>query len=75
MSQNINIQLPDDTVVAIDRLAPQGDRSLFISEAVQFYINESKKRAMRELLKEGAIVRADRDLALAQEWFGLGEEV
>lgn len=67
MSQNINIHLPDDILVEIDRLATQGDRSLFISEAIQFYISEANKRALRDLIKESAIVRADRDLALAQE--------
>ncbi len=67
MSQNINIHLPDDILVKIDRLAPQGDRSLFISEGILFYISEANKRALRDLIKEGAIVRADRDLALAQE--------
>ena len=67
MSQNINIHLPDDILVEIDRLASQGDRSLFISEGIQFYISEANKRALRDLIKEGAIVRADRDLALAQE--------
>lgn len=74
MSQNISIHLPDDTLVEIDRLAPQGDRSLFISEAIQFYISETHKKALRDLIKEGAIARADRDLALAQEWFALDEE-
>ena len=73
MYQAINIQLPDDTVVEIDRLAPQGDRMLFINEAIQFYILEANKKALRDLLKEGAIARADRDLALAQEWFTLDE--
>ena len=67
MSQNINIHLPDDILVEIDRLATQGDRSLFISEAIQFYISEANKIALRDLIKESAIVRADRDLALAQE--------
>ena len=67
MSQNINIHLPDDILVQIDRLAPQGDRSLFISEGIKFYISEANKIALRDLIKEGAIVRADRDLALAQE--------
>lgn len=67
MSQNINIHLPDDILVEIDRLATQGDRSLFISEAIQFYISEANKRALHDLIKESAIVRADRDLALAQE--------
>ncbi len=75
MYQDINIHLPDDTLVEIDRLAPQGDRLLFINEAIQFYIAEANKKALRDLLKEGATVRAERDLALAQEWFVLDEEV
>ena len=74
MYQDINLHLPDDTLVEIDRLAPQGDRLLFINKAIQFYIVEANKKAMRDLLKEGAIVRAERDLALAQEWFALDEE-
>ncbi len=75
MSQNISIHLPDDTLVEIDKLSPQGDLSLFISEAIQFYILEAKKKALRDLIEEGAVVRAERDLALAQEWFALDEEI
>jgi CopG family transcriptional regulator / antitoxin EndoAI len=75
MSQDISIYLPDDTLVELDKLAPQGDLSLFIGEAIQFYISETKKKALRDLIEEGAIVRAERDLALAQEWFALDEEV
>jgi CopG family transcriptional regulator / antitoxin EndoAI len=75
MYQNINIHLSDDTLVEIDKLAPQGDRIRFIGEAIQFYISETNKKSMRDLLKEGAIVRAERDLVLAQEWFLLDEEI
>jgi CopG family transcriptional regulator / antitoxin EndoAI len=75
MQQHINIHLPDDTLVEIDRLAPQGDRIRFIGEAIRFYISETNKKSMRDLLKEGAIVRAERDLVLAQEWFLLDEEI
>ena len=64
MYQEINLHLPDDTLVEIDRLAPQCDRLLFINKAIQFYIVESNKQAMRDLLKEGAIARAERDLDL-----------
>lgn len=75
MYQDINIHLPDDTLVEIDKLAPQGDRLLFINEAIQFYISENNKRILRDRIKEGAIVRAERDLALAQEWLALDEEI
>ncbi len=75
MSQNISVHLPDDTLVEIDKLSPQGNLSLFISEAIQFYISEANKKALRERLKEGAIFRAERDLAIAQEWFALDEDI
>jgi CopG family transcriptional regulator / antitoxin EndoAI len=83
MYQNINIHLPDDTLVEIERLAPKSDspettlreRSRFINEAVIFYIKEKNKQALRDLVKEGAIARSERDLALAQEWFVLDEEI
>jgi CopG family transcriptional regulator / antitoxin EndoAI len=83
MYQNISINLPDDTLVEIDRLAPPGDspeatlseRSRFIAKAVQFYINETNKQSLRDRLKEGAIYRAERDLNLAQEWFDVDEEL
>jgi CopG family transcriptional regulator / antitoxin EndoAI len=73
--RSTDIHLPDDTLVEIDRLAPQGDRIRFIGDAIQFYISETNKTAMRERLREGAIVRAERDLTLAQEWFVLDEEI
>ena len=75
MYQNITINLPDDTLVEIDRLAPQGDRSRFITEAVQFYLDETNKQSLREQIRAGAIYRAERDLNLAQEWFAVDEEV
>jgi CopG family transcriptional regulator / antitoxin EndoAI len=75
MYQNISVNLPDDTLVEIDRLAPQGDRSRFIAKAVKFYLYEANKQSLRDRLKEGAICRAERDLNLAQEWFAVDEEV
>ena len=75
MYQNISINLSDDTLVEIDRLAPQGDRSRFITEAVQFYLDEANKQSLREQIREGVIYRAQRDLNLAQEWFAVDEEV
>jgi CopG family transcriptional regulator / antitoxin EndoAI len=64
MYQNISINLPDDTLVEIDRLAPQGD-------SPEFYLDETNKQSLREQIKEGSIYRAERDLNLAQEWFAI----
>jgi CopG family transcriptional regulator / antitoxin EndoAI len=75
MHRRINISLPEETLALIDRVAKLGDRSRFIDEAVKHYIQEVGRSKLRKQLQEGALRRAKRDLALAEEWFGLDEEV
>jgi CopG family transcriptional regulator/antitoxin EndoAI len=75
MHRRINISLPEETLALIDRVAKQGDRSRFIDEAIKHYVQEVGRSKLRKQLQEGALRRAKRDLALAEEWFGLDEEV
>jgi len=74
MHRRLNITLPEETVRLIDRVAKKGDRSRFIAEAVERYVAEIGRANLKRQLKEGAIRRADRDLQLATEWFGVEEE-
>lgn len=74
MTKRINIILPEQTVVVLDRITTKGNRSRFISRAVHFYIENQGKQNLREQLKAGYIANAERDLALAAEWFPLEEE-
>lgn len=74
MYQRINITLPEETLGLIDRLAKTGDRSRFIDRAIRYYVEAVGKANLKNLLKEGAISRAERDLRLAEEWFILEEE-
>ena len=74
MSKRINVILPDETVQVIDRVAERGNRSRFIDEAITHYVSSRGKQNLRERLKQGAIANADRDLAIAQEWFALDEQ-
>ena len=55
-------------------IAPKGDRSHFIDQAVKYYINAEAKKNLREKLKQGALRRADRDLGITQDWFNIDEE-
>jgi len=55
-------------------LAPKGDRSHFIDQAVKYYVNAEAKKNLREKLKQGALRWADRDLCLTQDWFNIDEE-
>ena len=72
--QRINITLPADTVWLVDRVAAKGDRSRLISEAIRQYIGKSSRADLQKRIREGAIKRASRDLALAHEWFSADED-
>lgn len=72
--RRLNITLPEKTVRLIDRVAKKGDRSRFIAEAVERYVAEIGRANLRKQLEEGAILRAERDLHVASEWFSIEEE-
>jgi CopG family transcriptional regulator/antitoxin EndoAI len=74
VSKRINIVLPDETVALLDSLANKGARRRFIDYAVRYVVETQGKRALREQLKAGYRANAERDLAIAAEWFPLEEE-
>ena len=74
MSKRINIMLPEETVRVLDRVAPKGNRSRIISDAVMFYVSSRGKSNLAEQLKSGYLATAQRDLEIAQEWFPLEED-
>jgi CopG family transcriptional regulator / antitoxin EndoAI len=74
MSKRINIVLPDKTVAVLDGVTRKGTRSRFIERAVLHYIEARGKQALREQLAAGYRANAERDLAIAAEWFPLEEE-
>lgn len=74
MYRRLNITLPEDTVRLIDRVVKKGNRSRFISKAVRRYVREMGRASLRRGIKQGAIRRAERDRAMAEEWFFLEEE-
>ena len=73
MSKRINIVLPDKTVSVLDRVTTPGTRSRFIDRAVRHLIETEGKMNLRERLKLEATTNAERDLAIAAEWFPLEE--
>lgn len=72
--QRINITLPETTLRLLDRVAPKGDRSRVIDAAVRHFVETQGKANLRKQLAEGARRRAERDLLLAEEWFGIDED-
>lgn len=74
MHKRVNVTLPEETLRLIDRAAGKGDRSRLIDEAVRRFVRHVGRRRFRAVLSEGARVRAERDLAIAEEWFPIEEE-
>jgi CopG family transcriptional regulator/antitoxin EndoAI len=74
MTKRINVVLPVETIKVLDRVAPKGNRSRLISEAVLDYVESRAKGTLAERLKAGAVANAKRDLEITQEWFSLDEE-
>lgn len=74
MSVRINVILPDETMRVLDRVAPRGNRSRVISDAVMHYVSSRGRSNLAEQLKAGALANAKRDMAIAEEWFPLEEE-
>lgn len=73
--RRINITLPEDTVEILAAAVDKGSRSTFIDAAIRSHVLDLERKSLRESVKEGAIVHAERDLAIAQEWFHLEEEL
>ena len=74
MHKRVNVTLPEGTIRLIDRSA-HGNRSRFIDEAVKYFVREHGRTQLRRLLEEGAERRAARDLAIAEEWFPVDQDV
>ncbi len=74
MTKRINIVLPEETIRVLDRVAPKGNRSRFISEAVMHYVTSRARTNLAEQLRQGAQANARRDLEIAQAWFSVDEE-
>jgi len=74
MSKRINIMLPERTLAVLDRVAPKGDRSRFVSAAVLHYVETKGKQRLRQQLKAGYLANADENLRIAAEWFPCEEE-
>ena len=74
MSKRINIMLPAKTLAVLDKVAPKGNRSRMVSEAVLHYVETYGKRSLREQLKAGYVANAEENLRIAAEWFPAEEE-
>jgi CopG family transcriptional regulator/antitoxin EndoAI len=75
--KRIMISLSDNLLREVDGVvfAERLNRSEFIREAMKFYIQERKRRTIRDQMKKGYQEMAKINLALAGESFALEQEV
>jgi metal-responsive CopG/Arc/MetJ family transcriptional regulator len=74
VNKRINIVLPASTVAVLDKVAPKGNRSALIDQAVRHYVRTRSRQNLRERLKEEALTNTQRDVAMTAEWFPMEEE-
>ena len=74
MSKRINIIVPDKTVAVLERVTTKGNRSRFIDHAVRRLVETQGRQRLRDQLRAGYQENAERDLAMAADWFPLEEE-
>ena len=74
MSKRVNIMLPEKTLAILDRVAPKGQRSSFISKAVLHFVESQGKQSLRQQLQAGYRANAEESLRIAADWFPLEEE-
>lgn len=53
----------------LDRVAPRGRRSSFISQAVLHYVESQGRQSLKARLKAGYQANAAESLGMALEWF------
>ena len=68
--RRIIVTMPPDLVQQVEEMASRLDfnRSQFIRRAVEAFLEEQRRRELRELLKEGYLANAERDLRIAEEF-------
>jgi CopG family transcriptional regulator / antitoxin EndoAI len=74
MNKRVSVTLPEKTVSVLDRVTAKGTRSRFIDRAILRYVETQSRESLQEKLKAGYRANAERDLAIAAEWFPLEEE-
>jgi metal-responsive CopG/Arc/MetJ family transcriptional regulator len=72
--EKVTLTLPKELMDKIRQNTPPRGHSKFVADALQFYIEENRRRALRERLRVGYQANAALDAALADEWAAVEEE-
>ena len=74
--RRIIVTMPPDLLQQVEEMAAglNFNRSQFIRQAVKAFLEEQRRRELRELLKEGYLYRAQESLQMAEEFYVAEQE-
>lgn len=70
----VTLTLPSILLEELKVIVPPRHRSKVVANALVEYVQEYKRRALREKLKKGYQCRAGRDKTMAEDWRKIEEE-
>lgn len=73
-AKRLNITIGQDTWERLKQVTPRMGRSSFIDQALRVYLAHLKSSSLKQQLKKEALLNADKDVEMANEWFDLGQE-
>lgn len=73
-TEKVTLTIPKETMNQIREVAPARGYSKFVTEAIEYFLEENRKKALRERLIAGYQANAEADAAMAEEWRPIEEE-
>ncbi len=73
-TEKVTLTLPKELMDAVRESASPRGHSKFVAKALQFYIEEKRRRALRERLIAGYQANASLDSSMALEWIAVEDE-
>ena len=72
--EKVTIMLPRELINEVRTIAPVRGYSQFIAEAIKVFIEERRRKELRDRLIDGYKANANADADLAAEWSSIEEE-
>lgn len=73
-TEKVTLTIPKETMNQVREAAPARGYSKFVTEAIEYFLEEKRKKALRERLIAGYQANAEADAAMAEEWRPIEEE-
>ena len=73
-TEKVTFTIPKETMSQVREAAPARGYSKFVTEAIEYFLEEKHKKALRERLIAGYRANAATDLETAEEWQAVEDE-